>query len=96
MPPGNVIGGNAVPLLQKALKYHLSAGAKTAAQIRAASTISTLLEGETITVEDNQLVDLYPNFVDPQLQTGKTDITASNGTIQVIDAVLIPALTPGQ
>ncbi|MGB3296958.1 MAG: fasciclin domain-containing protein [Phormidesmis sp.] len=93
-----VYGSNAdaIALLQTGLKYHVSPGAKTAAQIRAASTINTLLEGATITPKDGNLVDQSPNFGDPQLQTGKTDIAASNGTIQAIDAVLIPALAPSK
>ena len=87
---------DAIALLQKGLKYHVSKGAKTAAEIRATSTISTLLEGATITSKDGKLIDPSPNFSDPQLQMGKTDIVASNGTIQGIDAVLIPSLTPGK
>ena len=87
---------DAIALLQKGLKYHVSAGAKTAAEIRATSTINTLLAGAAITSKDGKLVDPSPNFSDPQLQMGKTDIVASNGTIQGIDAILIPALTPGK
>jgi serralysin len=82
--------GSVVALWQKVLKYHVSTGAKTAAEIQAAPAISTLLEDSAITPKDGKLVDLSPEYADPQLQAGKTDITASNGVIQVIDNVLIP------
>ena len=87
LPPG--INGDAVALLQKVLKYHVSPGAKTAAEIQASPSINTLLEGEAITPKDGKLVDLSPEFADSQLQTGKTDMTASNGVIQSIDNVLL-------
>lgn len=92
LPPG--VNGDAVALLQKVLKYHVSAGAKTAAEIQAAPSIDTLLEGSVITPKDGKLVDVSPNYADPQLQAGKTDMTASNGVIQGIDNVFIPVLFP--
>ena len=90
LPPG--VSGDAVALLQKVLKYHVSPGAKTAAQIQAEPSINTLLEGSAITPKDGKLMDVSPDYPDPQLQAGKTDITASNGIIQGIDNVLIPTL----
>lgn len=92
LPPG--VNGDAVALSQKILKYHVSPGAKTAAEIQAAPSINTLLEGSVITPKDGKLVDISPNYADPQLQAGKTDMTASNGVIQGIDNVFIPLLFP--
>jgi serralysin len=86
------VSGDAVSLLQTVLKYHVSAGAQTAAEIQAAPSIDTLLEGEAITPKDRKLVDLSPEYADPQFQAGKTDMTASNGVIHGIDNVLIPKL----
>jgi serralysin len=77
-------------LLQEVLKYHLSQGAKTAAEVQASPSISTLLEGNSITPKDGDLVDESSSFVDPQLQTNKADIQASNGTIHAIDSFLLP------
>lgn len=85
-------GGNAVDLLQTILKYHVSSGARTAEEIQSAPSINTLLEGSAITPKDGKLGDLSPDSVDPQLQAGKTDMTASNGVIQGIDNVLLPNL----
>jgi serralysin len=92
LPSSPYIIGNAAPGLQAALKYHLSAGAKTAAEIQASPTINTLLEGSAITPKDGKLVDLSPDYTDPQLQAGSIDMTASNGVIHGIDNVLIPEL----
>lgn len=92
LPPG--VNGDAVALLQTILKYHVSPGAKTAAEIQAAPSINTLLEGSVITPKDGKLVDASPDYTDPQLQAGKTDMTASNGVIQGIDNVFIPLLFP--
>ena len=92
LPPG--VGGDAVSLLQTILKYHVSPGVKTAARIQAAPSINTLLGGSAITPKNGKLVDLSLDYPDPQLQAGKTDITASNGIIQGIDNVLIPTLFP--
>jgi serralysin len=89
-------GSDAVPLLEIALKYHVSAGAKTVAEIQAAPSINTLLEGSAITPKDGKLMDLVgnPDYSDPQFQAGKTDITASNGVIHGIDEVLLPNFFP--
>jgi serralysin len=87
------ISGDSVGSLQNVLKYHVSTGAQTAAEIQVATDhISTLLENSTINVEDGKLVDQLANFTDPQLQAGKTDIITSNGIIQGIDNVLLPNL----
>jgi serralysin len=93
LPSGST--GNVVARLQDVLKYHVSAGTQTAEDIQSATApINTLLEGATIRSEDGKLVDQSPDFADPQLQTGKTDITASNGVIQTIDNLLLPQLLP--
>lgn len=87
------INGDAIDLLQSVLKYHVAPGAQSAAEIQAATApISTLLDNATIQPDNGKLIDQLPDFVDPQLQTGKTDITASNGIIQGIDNVLFPNL----
>jgi serralysin len=96
LPSSPYIIGNVAPGLQAALKYHLSAGAKTAAEVQASPSIDTLLEGSVITPKDGKLVDLSPDYTDPQLQAGKINITASNGVIHGIDNVLIPNIFPKQ
>jgi uncharacterized surface protein with fasciclin (FAS1) repeats len=90
LPSTPYVAGNAAPALQTILKYHASAGAKTAAEVQSASSIDTLLEGSTITIKDGKLVDISPEYADPQLQAGKTDMAASNGVVHGIDNVLFP------
>ena len=88
-------GANAVEILQDVLKYHTSVGTQTAAEIQsAAAPISTLLEGAVIRIEDGKLMDQLADYPDPRLQTGQTDISASNGVIQAIDYVLLPQIFP--
>jgi serralysin len=87
---GNLVSAqDELTLVQEVLKYHLSQGAKTAAEVQS-SPISTLLEGNSITPKDGDLVDESSSFADPQLQTNKVDIQASNGTIHAIDSFLLP------
>jgi serralysin len=85
------VGGDAVPLLQKALQYHVSTGAKTAAEIQAASSIATLLNGAAITPQKGDRAN--PNdFTNSQFQLGNTYARTTNGVIQSIDNVLVPSI----
>lgn len=49
-------GGDPIPVLQDVLKYHVSAGAKTAEEINNAGTVTTLLDGATFTAKDRKSV----------------------------------------
>jgi uncharacterized surface protein with fasciclin (FAS1) repeats len=84
-------GGDAVLLLQKALQYHVSPGAKTAKEIRAASSLQTLLKGAAI-VPKNGKPSNSSGVTNPQFQLGKTYIRTANGAIQSIDNVLVPSI----
>jgi uncharacterized surface protein with fasciclin (FAS1) repeats len=72
------------------LTYHVVPGKVTAADVLALKngTKVATLEGGKVTVQS------HPNVKVNQARVTKTDITASNGVIHVIDAVLIPP--PGQ
>jgi serralysin len=76
-------------LLADVLRYHVSPAAKTVAELQHAVTIETLAN-VTITVDGNTLIDQDPDVEDPEFVDGQTDIEAANGTIQVIDRVLLP------
>ncbi|MEM6945188.1 MAG: fasciclin domain-containing protein, partial [Pseudomonadota bacterium] len=80
--------GEPVPLLADILLYHVSAGAKTAAEIDALDAVPTFLADATFGSEGTELVDNEPDVANPNIIA--PDIDASNGTIQVIDRVLIP------
>ncbi len=82
-----------VPLLAEVLLYHVSAGAKTQAEIEAANSITTLFDGNTITPDGQDLVDNEPDLTDPTIVA--PDIVAGNGIIQGIDRVLLPVDVPG-
>lgn len=85
--------GDPIPLLTDILLYHVSPGAKTAAEVDAADQVTTLLAGVTFGSEGTELVDNEPDVTNPNIVA--EDIAASNGTIQVIDRVLLPLDIPG-
>jgi serralysin len=78
--------------IRDVITYHVSAGAKTVAQITANPTVSTL-NGATITADGPTLVDREPDLINPSLV--QTDVHATNGIVHVIDRVLLPINLPG-
>ena len=80
-------GNDPIDLLTTVLEYHVSVGGKTLAEVALAGTVDTL-QGGTITVNGNALVDADPELRDPELI--ETDVFATNGVIHVIDGVLLP------
>ncbi len=85
--------GDGTAILTDILLYHVSPGTQTAAEIAAAETVPTLLEGAAITPAEGRLVDLEPDYLDPEIAVA--DIDAANGKIQAIDRVLLPLDIPG-
>lgn len=83
-----------IKLLADVLLYHVAPGDRTLAEVRAAGTIETALAGATFRVERNGLVDNDPDVRNPDFVAGLTDIEAANGTIHVIDRVLLPIDIP--
>ncbi|MEM1382446.1 MAG: fasciclin domain-containing protein [Pseudomonadota bacterium] len=79
-------------LLTDVLLYHVAPDGRTLAELQEDGTISTAL-GASFDVSGTQLIDNEPDVTDPQVVA--PDIAASNGTIQVIDRVLLPLDIPG-
>ena len=86
-------GGDPIPVLTDILLYHVAPGAQSAAEIAAADTVATLLQGASVTPDGSTLQDAEPDIADPQIVA--PDIAADNVTIQGIDRVLIPLDIPG-
>lgn len=82
---------NPIPLLTDVLTYHVAPGSLTAHEIAASESVATL-SGEAISPFGRTLGDLDPTAADPKIE--RADIAASNGVIQVIDRVLLPADLP--
>jgi serralysin len=78
--------------IRDVILYHVSAGAKSLADIVASPTVATL-NGQTLTADGITLVDREPDLINPSLV--QTDIHASNGIVHVIDRVLLPVDLPG-
>jgi uncharacterized surface protein with fasciclin (FAS1) repeats len=85
--------GDPIPLLADILLYHVSPGAKSAEEVDASDQIATLLAGATFGSDGTELVDNEPDVANPNIVI--PDLAASNGTIQVIDRVLLPLDIPG-
>ena len=76
-------------LLDDVLLYHVAPGARTVEELRDEGTITTL-EGGTVTIDGDTVVDADPDVENPEFIDGATDIEAVNGNIQGIDRVLLP------
>ncbi|MEM1313021.1 MAG: fasciclin domain-containing protein [Pseudomonadota bacterium] len=85
-------GGDPLPTLTTILQYHVSAGAKTLAEVGALANVETL-QGGTIAPDASgdgpaTLGDADPSGVDPAVVV--PDVAADNGIIHGIDQVLLP------
>lgn len=82
-------GGDPIPLLRDILEYHVAGERLSRDQADAAGPIATL-NGATIEVAGNRIVDADPDLRDARFVAGGSDILAANGAVQVIDRVLLP------
>ncbi|MEO0999047.1 MAG: fasciclin domain-containing protein [Pseudomonadota bacterium] len=85
--------GDPIPVLTNVLLYHVAPSVLTADEIADADAVETLLTDATFGSEGSELLDNDPELPNPNIVI--EDIAASNGTIQAIDAVLIPLDLPG-
>ncbi len=76
-------------LLDDVLLYHVSPGAKTVRELRRTHPITTLLEGATLEVWGNRVIDLDPNDRDARFRNPK-NLEASNGIVHTVNRVLRP------
>ncbi|MEO0992637.1 MAG: fasciclin domain-containing protein [Pseudomonadota bacterium] len=84
------IDGDPIPVLTDILLYHVSAGAQTVEALTAAPQTATVLDGQSVIVREGGIFDADPDVANAGLVEGLTEVAASNGTIQAVDAVLLP------
>ncbi len=83
--------GDPIPLLTDILLYHVTLGAQSVAELQAVSGTATALADAGLVVgPDGSIFDADPEAPNAAFVEGLTDIGASNGTVQVIDRVLLP------
>lgn len=87
---GLSVDGDPIPVLTDILLYHVSAGARSAEALTDEAQAATVLDGRAIVVRDGGIFDADPDVVNAAFVPGLTDVQAANGTIQAIDAVLLP------
>ncbi|MEM6437331.1 MAG: fasciclin domain-containing protein [Cyanobacteria bacterium P01_A01_bin.123] len=87
--------GDPLPILTDVLLYHVSPGAKSQAQLQSTGTVTTLLSDTSFVTVGQELVDNEPDLLNPTFVAELADIAADNGTVQVIDRVLLPLDIPG-
>lgn len=83
--------GDPVPVLRDILLYHVSPGAKTAAEIDALDLVPNLLEVD-LGSEGTELTDIASAFANPNIVLA--DVPAGDNLIQAIDRVLLPIDLP--
>ncbi|MEM6355563.1 MAG: fasciclin domain-containing protein [Pseudomonadota bacterium] len=81
--------GDPIPLLTEILLYHVAPGAQDLEALIAAPSIATAA-GTPLIPTTTEVIDADPEAANPAYVEGLTDVQASNGTVQVIDGVLLP------
>ncbi|MEO0820459.1 MAG: fasciclin domain-containing protein [Pseudomonadota bacterium] len=85
--------GDPIPLLTEILLYHVIDGSFTRVDLAggpALTSLATVTAGEGPVTDGDSLADLDPDLADPLFVDAASDIVASNGIVQAIDAVLLP------
>lgn len=80
-------------IILSVLYYHVTEGRRASNSVlgkKNPKTIETLLEGATFTVDNMGMIQAVGNTAQIDVAGGKFDLTASNGIIHVIDAVILP------
>lgn len=80
-------GGDPIPTLDAILKYHVLGTTQLAAEVTAATTLSTI-QGGTLTVSGTTLVDNAPAITDATIVG--TDIVVCNGVLHFVNRVMLP------
>jgi uncharacterized surface protein with fasciclin (FAS1) repeats len=86
-----------IPLLTDILLYHVVPDAQSVDALVDADSSLTLSHGlRVIVTEDGAVIDADPEAPNAELVDGLTDLQASNGTVHVIDSVLLPIDLPNE
>lgn len=83
--------GDPVPILKDILLYHVAPEGRSLAELQDGAI--TTAQGSDLDVRGTDVVDAEPDIANPGIVSA--DIETANGTIQVIDRVLLPLDLPG-
>jgi hypothetical protein len=75
------------------LTTHVVTGARSVAEITASAEITTL-SGVTLSPFGRTLIDADPTLPDARIIAGRADLEASNGIVQAVNRVILPADIP--
>lgn len=83
--------GDPIPVLTNILLYHVAPGKIGISKLLFdTDSVDTLLEGASFGSTRLKLNDADPDIKDPKIKLRRSNITAKNGKIHVINRVLIP------
>ena len=82
---GALVDALGLDTVTQVLLYHVRAGGATVAELQDERLIDTALEGATLGVVGDELIDKDPQVENPNFIEGLTDIETANGEIQAID-----------
>jgi uncharacterized surface protein with fasciclin (FAS1) repeats len=85
--------GDPLPLLTQVLTTYVAPRAQTVAEITASLQVETL-SGVSLSPFGRTLIDADPTLPDARIISGRTDLEASNGVVQAINRVILPADIP--
>lgn len=81
-------------LVTDVLLYHVAPGSSTLAELQDQGVVSTALNGAQVGVVGTEVIDADPQIANANIITELADTELFNGTVQPIDAVLLPLDLP--
>lgn len=72
------------------LLYHVAHGSPSVNELKSSIVVKTLLDDGVLAIDGNTIIDAEPDVANAKFIGGLTNLEAANGSVQVIDSVLLP------